>query len=156
MRRECPATRWPLLGALGTIAGAGTLAVLHGRTVVGTADDLVADAGQVAHTTAADEHDGVLLQVVALAGDVGRDLDAVDETHAGDLAQGGVGLLGRGGEDAGAHATLLGVVLECRVLGLGRNGLATLTDELVNGRQSVSPSYLSFACICKGGAAPPP
>ena len=36
----------------------------------------------------------MLLEVVALAGDVGRDLDAAGEAHAGDLAQRGVRLLG--------------------------------------------------------------
>ncbi len=145
-----------LLGALGAVAGAGTLAVLHGRAVVRTANDLVTHAGEVAHTTATDEHDGVLLEVVALAGDVGRNFDAIDEAHTGDLAQSGVRLLWGGGEHAGAHATLLGVVLKCRVLGLGRNGLASLADELVDGRQNASPLYLSVACIDKGSAAPLP
>ncbi len=84
----------------------------------------------------ADEDDGVLLEVVALARDVCGDLDAVDETDTGDLAQGRVRLLGGGREDAGAHATLLRVVLESGVLRLGLVGNAALADELVDSRQS--------------------
>ena len=56
---------------------------------------------------------------MALARDVGRDLEPVDEAHASDLAQSRVGLLGRGSEDAGADAALLRIVLQCGILGLG-------------------------------------
>ena len=58
----------------------------------------------------------MLLEVVALAGDVSGDLDAVDETDTGDLTKSRVRLLGRGGEDAGADAALLRVVLQGCVL----------------------------------------
>ena len=61
---------------LGAVAATGLLAVLDARGVERAADDLVADAREVLHTAAADEHDGVLLEVVALAGDVGGDLHA--------------------------------------------------------------------------------
>src|SRR5690242_16987341 len=70
---------------LRAVAAAGLLAVADTLGVERTADDLVTDAGQVTHTTAADEHDRVLLQVVADAGDVGRDLDAAGQAHTGDL-----------------------------------------------------------------------
>src|SRR5918994_1261457 len=56
---------------------------------------------------AAHEHDGVLLQVVALARDVRRDLHRVGEAHAGDLAQSRVRLLRRGRVHARAHAAPL-------------------------------------------------
>jgi hypothetical protein len=84
---------------------------------------------------------------VALAGDVGRDLDAVDETDTGDLAESGVRLLGGGGEDAGADAALLGVVLQSGILGLCGNALAALTDELVDSRQR-SLLFEKLTCIC--------
>ena len=51
------------------------------------ADDVVAHARQVLHAAAADQHDGVLLQRVALARDVRRHLDVVRQAHARDLAQ---------------------------------------------------------------------
>ena len=39
-----------------------------------TANNVVSDAWKVAYTTAADEDDAVLLEVVALAANVGNDL----------------------------------------------------------------------------------
>src|SRR5215213_11518625 len=93
---------------LGAVATTGLLAIANAGGVEHPADDLVADAGEVLHPTATHEHDRVLLEVVALARDVGGDLLAAGEAHAGDLPQGGVRLLGRVGEHAGAHAAPLG------------------------------------------------
>src|SRR5215471_3638820 len=60
------------------------------RAVLRPALAAIADARQVLHAAAADEHDRVLLQVVAFAADVARDLEAVREPHAGDLSHRGV------------------------------------------------------------------
>src|SRR5437762_8165045 len=49
---------------LGAVEGASLLAILHARGVERAADDVVLDRGQVRHTTAAHEHDGVLLEVM--------------------------------------------------------------------------------------------
>jgi hypothetical protein len=65
-------------------------AVLHALRVERAADDVVADARQIFHAAAADEHHRVLLQVVADAGDVGRDFDAVGQPYARYFAQRGV------------------------------------------------------------------
>src|SRR5687767_9296810 len=92
---------------LGAVAGTCLLAVAHAAGVERAADDLVADAGEVLHPAAADEDDRVLLQVVAHARDVGRDLGAAGEADTSHLAQGRVRLLGGGGVDAGAHAPSL-------------------------------------------------
>src|SRR5438067_1708794 len=63
------------LGApLGAVLGARLLAVGDAAGVERGADDPVAEARQVGRPAAAHEHDGVLLQVVTLAGDVGADL----------------------------------------------------------------------------------
>ena len=75
----------------------------------------------------------VLLQVVALAGDVGRDLDTAGQTHTGHLAHRRVRLLRGVGVHAGAHATTLRRALQGRRLGLRELGAATLPDELLNG-----------------------
>src|SRR3954470_18155415 len=93
---------------LGSVAAASLLAVLDALGVEGAADDLVADTGEVLHPAAADEHDRVLLEVVAHARDVGRDLDAAAQPHAGDLAESGVRLLRGGRVDARADAATLG------------------------------------------------
>src|SRR6476646_7693528 len=103
---------------LRAVPAASLLAVLHALGVERPADDLVADTGQVLHPAAADEHDRVLLEVVAHTGDVGGDLDAAGQAHAGDLAQRRVRLLRRRGVDAGAHTAALGAALERRSLGL--------------------------------------
>src|SRR5690606_22392962 len=87
-----------LLLLLGAVTAASLLAVLDTLGVERTADDLVTNTRQVLHTAAAHEHDGVLLQVVSLTRNVGRDLDAAGQTHTRDLTQGRVRLL-RGGRE---------------------------------------------------------
>src|SRR6476469_5885909 len=114
---------------LGAVAAASLLAVLHALGVERAADDLVANAGKVLHTAATHEHDRVLLEVVALARDVGRDLHAAGEADAGNLAQRGVRLLRRVGVDAGAHTAALGRALQRWCLRLGGLRLATLADQ---------------------------
>src|SRR5215217_5972029 len=118
--------------ALGAVARAGLPAVADALGVERAADDLVADTGEVLHPAAADEHDRVLLEVVAHARDVGRDLDAARQAHAGNLAEGGVRLLRGGRVDAGADTAALGRTLQGRRLGLRRLVLAALADQLVD------------------------
>src|SRR3954470_15940039 len=86
----------------------GLLAVVDAGGVERPADDLVAHTRKVLDAAAAHEHDGVLLQVVTLARDVGRDLDAAGDAHARHLAKRRVRLLRGGGVDAGADAAPLG------------------------------------------------
>src|SRR5579875_844152 len=102
-----PELRAGLLG-LDAVLRAGLLAVAHAGGVQRAANHLVAEARQILDAAAAHEHDRVLLQVVALAGDVGANLHAVGQPHASDLAQRRVGLLGRGRVDARADAAALG------------------------------------------------
>src|SRR6266511_3360881 len=131
---------------LHSVLRARLLAIADAGGVQRAAHDLVAHARQVLDAATAHEHDRVLLQVVALAGDVGRDLDATRDAHAGDLAQGRVRLLRRGRvharTDAAALrrgdlllAALAGLQARCgQLLGLGSTPLA---DELARGRHAV-------------------
>src|SRR5262245_41239231 len=135
LRGICPGSG---LGALGAVLAALLLAVRHARRVQRAADDVVAHARQVAHAAAADEHDGVLLQRVLLARDVGRDLLAVAQLDARDLAQRRVGLLGRLDLDLQAHAALEGALLRHGRLAAAPVRAAALADELVDGRHSTS------------------
>jgi hypothetical protein len=64
-----------VLGTLHTIFGATLTSVAHALGVQGTANDVVPNTWEVLDTTTADHHSGVLLEVVALTGDVGRDLN---------------------------------------------------------------------------------
>src|SRR5690606_22682243 len=82
-----PSSRGTGLRLLGPVLGAALVATLDARGVELAAHDMVAHARQVLHTATTDEHDRVLLQVVAFAGDVGGDFEAVDETDTGDLAE---------------------------------------------------------------------
>src|SRR3954447_1359392 len=96
-----------LLTRLHTVLRAGLLAVGDAGGVQRAADDLVAHARKVLDAAPADEHDGVLLQVVTLARDVGRDLHLVGQPDAADLAQRGDRLLRRGRVQACADAAPL-------------------------------------------------
>src|SRR3954464_4953792 len=135
-----------LLG-LHAVLRAGLLAVGHAGGVERPADDLVAHARQVLDAAAADEHDRVLLQVVALARDVARDLHAVRQPYAGDLPQSRVRLLRRGRVDARADAAtlrsredLLAALarLETRRRQLLLGLPAALPDELIDARHAAA------------------
>src|SRR3712207_4882308 len=124
---------------LHAVLRAGLLAVADAGGVERPAHDLVAHARKVLDAAATHEHDGVLLQVVALAGDVRRDLDAAGDAHAGDLAKRRVRLLRGRRVDAGADAAALrsGHLLLAALARLeaGRGellglGVAPLADEL--------------------------
>src|SRR3954449_4626654 len=124
---------------LDAVLATALLAVGHAGGVQRAAHDLVAHARQILDAAATHEHDGVLLQVVALARDVGGDLHRAGDPHTGDLAQSRVRLLRRGRVDAGADAAALrgGLLLLVALAGLqtrrghlARLGLATLADEL--------------------------
>src|SRR5215207_7118989 len=130
--------------ALGAVARAGLPAVADALGVEGAADHLVTDAGQVLHPAAPDEHDGVLLEVVANARDVRGDLDAAGQPDTADLAQGRVGLLGRGRVDARADSPPLGRALQRRGLGLLDLALAALANQLGDRWQSL----LLADCSC--------
>src|SRR5688572_153127 len=129
--------------SLHSVERAALLAIGDAGGVEGAADHLVSDSRQVLDPAAAHEHDGMLLKVVALAGDVGGDLHPVGEPHAGDLAQGRVRLLRRHGRDTGAdapplrcgHALLAPLAgLEPRRRDLLLRALAALPDELIRVR----------------------
>src|SRR6187551_2807421 len=131
------------LGSLDPVERAGLLAVRDPGRVERAANDLVADAWQILDPAAADEHNRVLLQVVALPGDVGGDLHPVGEAHTGDLAQGRVRLLRRYRGDTGADAAplrrgdaLLAPLprLEARRRRLLLRALAALANKLVRVR----------------------
>src|SRR5689334_14132004 len=82
-----------LLRALGAVLRAALLALADARTVECAAHGVIAHPGQVLDAAAADQHHGVLLQIVAFAADVAGDLVAVGEANAADLAQRRVRLL---------------------------------------------------------------
>src|SRR3954451_17431889 len=124
---------------LRAVPAARLLAVLDTLGVERAADDLVADTGEVLHPAAADEHDRVLLEVVADTRDVSGDLDAARQAHAGNLAEGRVRLLRGRGVDAGADTASLGRTLQGRRLVLRHLVLSALADQLVDRGHLVVP-----------------
>src|SRR6266545_3782529 len=130
--------------SLGAVLGPGLAPVADARRVEGGADDLVADAREVLHPAAADQHDRVLLQVVPDAGDVGGDLGPGGQAYSGDLAQRGVGLLRGGRVDARADAPPLRRAPKRGALGLRPRRGATLPDELLDGWHACPVTVLTW------------
>src|ERR1700690_2441475 len=83
------------LRALGAVLRTTLLAVADAGTVQRAAHRVVAHARQVLDAATADQHDRVLLQVVALAADVAADLVAIGQADTRHLAQRRVRLLRR-------------------------------------------------------------
>src|SRR5271170_6607021 len=96
-----------LLRTLGAVFRTALATVFDALGVERAADDVIPHSRQIFHSTAADQDDRMLLQVVALPGNVARDLEPVGQAHARHLAQGGIRLLRRSRVDARAHPALL-------------------------------------------------
>src|SRR5271169_3962302 len=78
------------LGPLGAVLRTSLLTVFDTGRIQGSANNVIANAGEILHAAAPHEHDGVLLQVVADARDIGGDLDSIGQTHARHFAERGV------------------------------------------------------------------
>src|SRR3954462_9989760 len=127
-------SRCGLFRALGAVFRAGLPAVLDTLRVEHAVEHVIADAGEIADAAAADQHNAMLLEVVALARDVADHFALVGQTDLGHLAQRRVRLLRGGRIDTGTDAALLRVLLHRRDLRLGLLRFATLADQLVNRR----------------------
>src|SRR5271163_3045023 len=125
-----------LLGFLRPVFRAALAPLLHAYRIERAANDVIANARQVTHAAAANQHDRMLLQVVADARDVGIHLDPVGQPHARDLAQSRVGLLGRGRLHLRAYAALLRRAFERARLHLEAFLHARLPDQLIYRRHS--------------------
>src|SRR5713101_1643809 len=122
----------PLLSrSLGAVFRAALAPVLDALGVVRAADDVIAHAGQILDPAAADQHHGVLLQIVPLAGDIAGHLESVGEADARNLAQRGIRLFRRRRVDARADPAFLRALLHRRNLVARNLRLARLVDQLV-------------------------
>src|SRR5579872_321328 len=128
-----------LFRPLGAVFGTALAPILDALGVMGAADDVIAHAGQVLDAAAADQHDRVLLQIVALAGNVAGDLETIGQADAGDLAQRRVRLLRRRRIDARADPALLRTLLHRRDLVARQLRLPRLVDQLVYRRHRDRP-----------------
>ena len=131
---------------LGAVLGAALAAVGYAGAIERAADGVIAHAGKVLDAAAPDQHNRVLLQVVAFAADVAGDLKAVGETYPGHLAHRRVRFLGRGGVDARAHAALLRTVLQRRNAGLRPPRRARLAHKLIHRGHCFTACPLPLFC----------
>ncbi len=92
-------------------------AIRNARRVERAAYDVVPNTRKILDTATAHEHDRVLLEIMAHAGNVGVDLAAVGEPYTCHLAKRRVRLLRRLREDPQTNAPPLGSILEVRRLG---------------------------------------
>lgn len=99
---------------------------------------MVPDSGKVLHSTAPNENDGVLLQIMADPGNVGRHFDPVGQTNAGHFPESGVRLLGGDGVDSCAYPTSCGIALKSRRGGLLSFILSSMTYQLIDRRHTTS------------------
>jgi hypothetical protein len=76
-----------LLGLACTVLGATLLSVFHTQRIKGTPYNGVTDTGKVFHSTTANENNGVFLEVVADAGDIGGYFYACGEANPGHLPE---------------------------------------------------------------------
>jgi len=96
---------------------------------------VVANSRKVLDPASPNEDDGVLLEIMALSGNIGCHLDAVGQPNAGNFAQSRVRLFRCGGINTSANAPSLGTTVEGRGLGLPDSLPSTATDELIDRRQ---------------------
>ena len=127
---------------LDAVLRAALLTTVDAEAVKRATHNVVTHTRKIAHTTTAHEHDGVLLQVVAFATDVGRDFLAVRETHAANLTKRRVRLLRGHGANLKANAATLRARAEVLDLGLGGLHNAWLTNELINRGHAVTRELL--------------
>ncbi len=133
------------LRALSTVLRTSTATLVEACGIKASADDGVLDT-DVLHAATAKHNHGVLLEVVALSGDVGSYFHAVGEAHAGDLTDSRVRFARGLGGHLHAHATLKGrrvegwaVLKRVETTTKGHNlcllrcGLAWLLCELIDG-----------------------
>src|SRR5215469_11823838 len=119
---------------LGSVFRSSLAAVGYACGIQRAADHVIAHAGKVLHTAPADQHDRVLLQVVADARDVRGHFDSISKPHAGDFPQRRIRLLGSGGVYAGAHPALLRTAIERRARSLPAWRLPPSSHKLVKRR----------------------
>ncbi len=120
------------LRQLGSILRTRFPALVHPRRIEGASHDMVANPGQIFDTTAAHEHNRVLLKVMPFTRNVGGYFDAGRQTYPGDFAQRRVRLFRRHRPDLHTHASTLGGRFQRWGLGLAMQRLTSNTNQLAD------------------------
>src|SRR5579884_3523048 len=118
------------------------LSIRDADRVERSAHDVIPYTRQILHPTAPDKHNGVFLQIVPDAGDIGCDLHAVRQANAGHLPKRRVRLLRRRGIHPEANPSLLRACLERRAFRFTLCQRSSLADKLINSRhREASPRH---------------
>src|SRR5882762_5756169 len=123
---------WPLRAVLRT----SLLAVFHPRGVQRSAHHVIPHARQILHAASAHQHDRVLLQIVADAGNIRRHFNRIRQANARHLAQCRVRLLRRLRVHANAHAAFLRTACQRRRLRLHPDRFTSHSYQLRKRRHS--------------------
>lgn len=118
------------------------MASLHPACIECSANDVITNAGQVLHTTAADQHNGVLLQVMPFSRNVGVYFHSVGEAYTSHLPQSRVRLLRAHRPHACADPSSLRTAMKRR----GFNLLSLLPSPILN--QLVDGWHFDLFRIC--------
>ena len=129
-----------LLRPLGAVLRTALTTIRHTCRVKRSANDVIANARQILHAAATNQYDRVLLQVMADAGNVGRDLNSIREPHASNLSKRRVRLLRRDRIDPGADAPPLRTFLQRRTRLRILRSLTPLSYQLIKRRHCLSRS----------------
>ena len=129
---------------LSAVFGTSLLAVCNACCIQCAADDVISGTGQILNSSASDQNNTVLLQIVPFAGDVGCNFDSIGKTYSGDLTKCRIRLLRcsrldccadtaflRSTDSDGTLAQGVEASLQCRRCGLLDRCLTTLSNELV-------------------------
>ena len=108
-----------LFAALCSVKRTTLLPVGNALCIERTADDVITHTRQVAHSSAANQDNGVLLQIVPDSRNIADSLHPIGEFHLGNLTESGVRLFRRGRINLGANASLLRRAEICLLLRKG-------------------------------------
>src|SRR5208337_2470172 len=125
-----------LLWPFGTVLGTALLAIGNSQRIESSSNDMVPDTWKVLYTATANEHNGVLLQIVPDPRDIGCNFNTVCQADAGDFAQGRIGLLGRRRIYANTNSALLRAALKGGSAGFFPDFFPSFSDQLVDSGHS--------------------
>ena len=98
---------------------------------------MIPNPGEVLDTSTTNQNDGVFLQIMSDARDIGSDLDPIGEPDTRDFSQCRVGFFGCGCVHPRAYTSALRTPLQSWTLRLKTNLLSARSYQLIEGRQTL-------------------
>src|SRR5260370_6730983 len=117
--------------SLRPVLGGALLAVGNAGCIQRAANHVITNARKILDAAAANQHDRVLLQVVADTGDVRGHFDSIGESHARHFPERRIRLLRSGGVHTGTYTALLRTALKGRTRSLPAWRFPPITDKLI-------------------------